>query len=121
MHGKVWGFTEKTKGLWKKSNSGDYIAFYVTKPLGKIIGFGKFIDKYIDEQLIWQDEILFKRSIWRYKIRFDIFYLIDQWSNGILPPSNIMLNTGRIVVDRSLFLKLVEDGQKKWNTSLHII
>ena len=42
---KVWGFTEKTKGSWNKSYSGDYIAFYVTKPLGKIIGFGKIIEK----------------------------------------------------------------------------
>ena len=118
---KVWGFTDKTKGSWNKSNYGDYIAFYVTQPLGKIVGFGKITDKYIDDQLVWHDEILFNKSIWKYKIRYDILYLVDQWDNGINPPLGIMLNTGRKVVDKSLFMKMVDDSENKWNIQIRMI
>jgi hypothetical protein len=37
----LWGFSERTTGLWNTSNVGDLAVFYVTSALSKVIGFGK--------------------------------------------------------------------------------
>ena len=37
---KIWGFSERNKGSWNKTKPGEYLAFYVTSPIKKIIGFG---------------------------------------------------------------------------------
>ena len=70
----IWGFSEKTKGLWNTSQIGDYLVFYVTSPVKKIIGFGNISEKFIDEALFWPDEKIFKRTLWKYRLRFDIFF-----------------------------------------------
>lgn len=67
---QLWGFTEQSKGSWNTTKTGDLLAFYVTTPVKKIIGFGKVIDKMISDDIIWNDEKRFKRSLWKYKISF---------------------------------------------------
>ena len=47
-----WGFSQKNVGLWNTTNNGDFVAFYVTKPIQKIIGFGIIQEKYISDELI---------------------------------------------------------------------
>jgi hypothetical protein len=67
----MWGFSDRTKGLWNTSCVGDFMAYYVTSPVSKVVGFGKLTEKFADEKLIWPDEKLFRRPIWKYRIRFD--------------------------------------------------
>ena len=55
---KIWGFSDETRGFWKSSNPGDLIAFYVTNPTKKIIGFGKFGRKIVDEKICFPNEEL---------------------------------------------------------------
>lgn len=43
---KIWGFSEKMRGFWNTTQHGDLLAFYVTKPTKKIIGFGKVKEKF---------------------------------------------------------------------------
>jgi hypothetical protein len=62
---------------------GDLLAFYVTSPIKKVIGFGKITGKDIDEELIYSDEQMFNRSIWKYKIRFEILFSIYTLENGV--------------------------------------
>lgn len=118
LENKIWGFNEKTKGLWNKSNIGDYLAFYVILPIRKIIGFGRIKEKYIDESLIWYDEKIFNRSLWKYRISFDGQYTIKDWGNGIEVPHDIILNTGRKVVKEYTFKKLIANAEKKWNVNI---
>jgi predicted RNA-binding protein len=103
----IWGFTEKTKGLWNTSNVGDYVAFYVTSPTKKIIGYGRIITKYFDEGIVWPDEKVFNKPIWKYRIGFKRLYLIDNWENGVSIPPHIILKTGRISVNKQAFYKFL--------------
>ena len=79
---RLWGFSEKTKGFWNTTNSGDYIAFYVTTPMRRVIGFGKLGEKFVDKSIIWPDEKLNEGVIWKYRIRYSIIHKIDNWRNG---------------------------------------
>src|SRR5438445_12723700 len=91
----LWGFSEKTVGLWNRTQKNDLVAFYVTSPTKKVIGFGRVIDKSVNSEQIWSDEILFKRSIWKYKIHLEIFHIVKDLAIGISIPKGLMLNTGR--------------------------
>jgi hypothetical protein len=41
----LWGLSEKTKGSWKTTQVDDWTASYVTRPISKIIGFGKIKER----------------------------------------------------------------------------
>jgi len=84
----------------------------------KIIGFGKITDKFIDEEPFWPEEKSFEKSIWKYKIEFKVFSMTKNWENGIEPPANLMLNTGRKVIDKDTFSSLVKIAEKKWRTEI---
>lgn len=115
----LWGFTEKTKGSWNTSQVNDLVAFYVTAPIKKIIGFGIIRKKFIDSELFWNDEILFKKSIWPYRFEFEPIHIEDDWENGISVPAGIMLNVGRKVIDKLIFSNLIREADSKWNTKMN--
>ena len=116
----MWAFNDRTKQFWNTSQFGDLVAFYVTSPISKVIGFGKLTKKYFDDELVWPDEILFGRPIWKYRMLFDILYLTDDWANGIPVPQNIMLNTGRKVIDERTFSFLLDQANEKWHKKVSI-
>jgi hypothetical protein len=116
----LWGFTQKTKGLWNTSNVEDFVCFYVTSPVKKIIGFGKIKNKFTGSDLVWKDEKLFERPLWNYRMNFDVLHLVNDWNDGIKSPEGIMLNAGRIVIKKDIFLKLIKTAEKQWETSIKI-
>lgn len=116
-HG-VWGFSDRSKGSWNTSGVGDHLAFYVTSPVKKVIGFGQIKRKYIDTTLLWPDEKLFGRSLWKYRFEFDKMFTIDDWEEGLNLPDTIMLNVGRKVVSREIFLQLLKEADMRWKTKL---
>ncbi|KEQ56788.1 hypothetical protein SCCGRSA3_02550 [Marine Group I thaumarchaeote SCGC RSA3] len=91
----VWGFSEKTKGFWTNCQIGDLVAFYVTSPMKKIIGFGIIDQKFENDDLLWTDEKLQKSAIWKYRINLKILHVQNNWRKGISPPKEIILNQGR--------------------------
>lgn len=109
-----WGFAEKSKGSWKTTDIGDFVLFYVTSPVMKIIGLGKIVEKFIDEDIFWPDEKIFKKSLWKYRLKFEPIYVVNDWKEGIERPKNIMLNQGRKVIDKDLFFDLVKKAELKW-------
>lgn len=113
----LWGFTQNIIGHWNKTNSGDLLAFYVTSPLKKVIGFGKVGKKFINENLIWNDEKLFGRSLWKYKFEIEPFFVCANWQKGIrLPP--LTLGVSRKLVDKQMFYNLVKEADKTWKSVL---
>ena len=62
--------------------------------------------KFVSNDITWPDERIFAKSIWRYRIQFKKQLLINDWKNGARVPPNIMLNTGRKVVDKKIFFAL---------------
>jgi hypothetical protein len=114
----MWGFSERTKGKWNTCNNGDYVGFYVTSPVKRIIGFGTIKEKFVDEEIIWPDEKLFNRSIWKYRLKLNVCYVIDDWEKGIRIPSNIMLNTGRRMINKQTFSYLLRRANTTWKTKI---
>ena len=114
----IWGFSEKTKGFWNTSRSEDLIAFYVTKPTKKIIGFGKFNNKFIGDTIFWPEEKLSEEIIWKYRIKFSIIHIEQDWKNGIEVPKNIILNQGRKKIPKVDFLSLIKTAEEKWNIKI---
>lgn len=114
----LWGFSERSKGSWNTSITGDHLAFYVTSPVKKIIGFGMIETKFIDETKVWPDEIKFGIALWKYRFKFRKIYSLDNWDQGISVPPRIMLNTGRKVVDWRTFMKLVSKAETTWQQDL---
>ena len=72
---KIWGFTENARGFWNTIEIGDLLAFYSTVPIKKIFGFAKITDKFKEDKLVWNDEKIFKRALWPFRIRFEILNL----------------------------------------------
>jgi hypothetical protein len=110
----LWGFSDKSKGSWNTCNMGDYLAFYVTAPIKKIFGFGVIKNKFTDENIVWPDEKLFGHTIWKHKIEFDKLCTINNWYRGIPIQGNIMLNTGRKVIAKDIFLSFLRQADQKW-------
>lgn len=115
---KIWGFSDKTKGSWNTSNVGDLLAFYVTSPVKKIVGFGRIARKFVDENLVWRDEFVFKKAVWKYRLEFESYYVIEDWNNGLSVPHNIMMNQGRKVVEKDLFISLIKEADSKWKNNI---
>lgn len=109
-----WGFSERNVGLWNTTNDDDLISFYVTKPIQKIIGFGAITDKFISNEILWPDEKFFKKSLWKYRVKFQVKYLIKNWENGLSVPTNIMLNIGRKVIEKDVYDKFLSEAESKW-------
>ena len=103
-----WGFSQKNIGLWNTINEDEFVAFYVTKPIQKIIGFGKITEKFITKSIIWPDEKFFKKSLWPFKCQFSVIHKIHPWKTGIDPPKGIMLNQGRKKIPQHTFEKLIK-------------
>lgn len=121
LQNKIWGFSEGAIGSWNTSKAGDYAAFYVKSPWKKIIGFGVFGKKFIDDNLIWPDEKIFGRAIWKYRIKLKPISVTDVWKDGVTVPTELMLNTGRKVIPKQLFLSLVNEADKKWDTGIRSV
>jgi hypothetical protein len=117
MH-KVWGFSDRSKGYWNTANIDDYLSFYVTSPVKKIVGFGTITDKYIDNNKIWPYEFFFNRSIWKYRFRFRIFYVLEDWDKGVPVSNDIILNVGRKKIEQGFYYSMVSKAEKLWRTKI---
>lgn len=115
----LWGFSENNKGLWNNTNVDEYVALYVTKPIQKVIGFGRINRKFIEETIFWPDEKIFKRPIWKYRLEYSLYHISENWNEGIPVSSEIMLNQGRKVVNKDTFSSLVKAMDKKMKTKIH--
>jgi len=110
----IWGFTEKTKKLWEAIEKGDVVCFYVKKPTKKIIGFGIIYKKFQKSEIFWPDEIISKKVLWPYRMKFKPIHIIDNWDDGLEPPSNIILNQGRKKISKMIFLDFINSIEVKW-------
>ena len=120
LENKVWGFKEKNFGLWNKTKEGEFVLFYVTGPISKIFGMGQIEKKVVEQTLLWDEEKLANKPLMKYRFKLKILEKIP-FDNGIPRPNNIMLNTGRKVIEQNQFLILLKTADKKWGTDLTAI
>lgn len=116
----AWGFSERSKGFWNTSSIGDYLAFYVGKPVQKIIGFGRITDKMIEDTIVWPDEEFFKKPFYRYRLKFKKLSTIDDWEKGIEISNDIILRSGRATITRDKFLFFVRQAEHKWDREIDV-
>ncbi|MGI0014005.1 MAG: hypothetical protein ACREBU_11270 [Nitrososphaera sp.] len=114
LKNNLWGFSEQVRGYWEASRPGDNLAFYVTLPTKKIVGFGKIKRKFIDSKVTFPDEIFLGRPIWIYIYEYLKTFTVEEWNNGIRPPPGRLLNAGRKLIDRTTFYKLTTKAKRKW-------
>jgi len=111
---KLWGITSRNKKLWEKIEKNDELAFYVTRPIKLVIGFGIVNGKYTDSKFIWPVEKRQKESLWPHKISFDIISSCNNWVKGIKLPKTLNLQTSTKKIDKELFIELKESAEKNW-------
>lgn len=114
----LWGFSERSRGSWNTSNLGDNLAFYVTSPVKKIIGFGVVTSKFIDESKVWPDEIRFDKALWKYRFEFRKIHVVENWDEGIPVSATIILNVVRKVIDKEAFTTLLARAEIGWKQKL---
>ncbi len=114
----IWGFSDRTRGLWNTTNQGDLLAFYVTSPVKRVIGFGKLTDKSIEEEIVYPDELLYNKPIWKYRVRFEILYSLHKLEDGIPLSRKIVVKTGRKLVSKKVFVRLVKKADSKSGTNI---
>lgn len=114
----LWGFSERSKGYWNTAKVGDYLAFYVTSPIKRVIGFGIVARKFTDEEIIFPDERLFGKPLWLYRLEYSKISAIERWEDGVPVPADLMLNVGRKAIDKKTFFQIVRKAEQKWKLSL---
>lgn len=113
---KLWGFTQKNIKQWQRMEKNDLLAFYVTLPIRSVVGFGIVEKRFHDAKLTWPQEIWLEESIWPYKISFKVLCQCNDWEDGIEIPKTIILQTSSKRIDQDLFMQMVENADKKWDT-----
>jgi hypothetical protein len=79
--GKIWGVIDKKIAQWERLSDGDYVLFYVTKPVSGVIGYGIVRTKFKQDKPLWPREVEERRVIWPYRFEFDIEYCLppNKW------------------------------------------
>lgn len=111
LENSFWGFTRRNRGMWNTISVGEHVMFYITSLAKRIIGTGIITEKFES------DELLFRKSLWRFRVQIDVTGVVKDWAAGVEPPKNMMLNTGRKVVDKRTFYSI----QKSFDSLEHYI
>ncbi|NVM55475.1 MAG: hypothetical protein HWN66_17340 [Candidatus Helarchaeota archaeon] len=76
----IWGVRNK-KGLrrsWDRISKGDILIFYVGRPIGGVIGFGRAEAKFKQDKPLWPDEIRANRIIYPFRFEFKTEYSLPK-------------------------------------------
>lgn len=82
-----WGIKSWHRSVWEQVRKGDFVLFYVTKPVSRIVGFAEVMSIAEEGALLWPEEV--KENIVKYPLRI-IFGSVtclpsNEWSKGIKP------------------------------------
>lgn len=98
-HGNIWGLKETQRHLWQSLGENDGLLFYVTQPVGGIIGYGVVRTKFKQNQPLWPQELREHKVIWTLRFEFDVEFCLspDKWvsektvSNELWPRAGFQL------------------------------
>ena len=76
--------------------------FYVTKPVGGVVGFGKIQTKFKQNTPLWPAEIATQKVIWPLRFEFDVVYCLpqDDWSESRATSRELFPRAGFKQVDQ---------------------
>ena len=108
-HGNIWGLKERQRHLWESLNEGDTLLFYVTQPIGGIVGRGVLRTKFKQNRPLWPQELRESRLIWPLRFEFDVESCLppDGWITNKLISKLVLPRAGFQLISRSLGEELV--------------
>ena len=71
-HKNIWGLKQTQRHLWNRLSEGDVLLFYVTSPVGGVIGHGTVRMRFRQDQPLWPQEIKEKKVIWPLRFEFNV-------------------------------------------------
>jgi len=74
----IWGVRDKKvlRKYWDQMSKGDILIFYVGKPIGGVIGFGRAEAKFKQDRPLWPDEIRTNELIYPFRFEFKTEYCL---------------------------------------------
>jgi len=108
-HGNIWGLKETQRHLWESLNENDKLVFYVTKPVGGIIGYGVAQTKVKQTQPLWPQELEEHKVIWPLRFEFDVEFCLspDKWASDRIISKELWPRAGFQLLSQSIGKKLV--------------
>ncbi len=76
----IWGVRDKKvlQKYWDQLIKGDILIFYVGKPIGGVIGFGRAETKFKQDKPLWPDEIRINGLIYPFRFEFKTEYCLPK-------------------------------------------
>ena len=118
-HGNIWGLKERQRHLWESLNEGDTLLFYVTQPIGGIVGRGVLRTKFKQNRPLWPQELRENRLIWPLRFEFDVESCLppDEWITNKLISKLVWPRAGFQLISQSLGEELVSSlGTQEYST-----
>lgn len=80
-HKSIWGLKQTQRHLWDRLNAGDVLLFYVTNPVGGVVGYGTVGTKFRQDQPLWPQEVREGKVIWPLRFEFNVVHCPpqDEW------------------------------------------
>jgi predicted RNA-binding protein len=113
-HRNIWGLRKTQRLLWENIEEKDKIIFYVTQPVGGVIGYGRVRTKFIQDKPLWPDEIKIKEVIWPLRFEFDVEFCLppDNWQSNKLVSKELFPRAGFQLLNESIAKNLIYNIHK---------
>lgn len=108
-HGNIWGLKESQLNLWESLRENDMVLFYVTKPVGGLIGYGSVRTKFRQNQPLWPQELQENKVIWPLRFEFDVENCLppDKWREQKFTSKDLWPRSGFQSLSRNIGEQLV--------------
>ena len=97
---KIWGLRDKPQlhKAWDDLQPGDFLYFYVTRPISGIVGTGRVLAKFIGKDPFWPDEVQARRVIYPLRFEMEITALLkpEEWATNALKVQQLGIGVMRI-------------------------
>jgi predicted RNA-binding protein len=79
----IWGLKNTQRHLWEEIKENDKVLFYLTIPVGGVIGYGRVRTKFIQDKPLWPEEVEKRKVIWPLRFEFDVEFCLspDKWKS----------------------------------------
>jgi len=117
----IWGTRKNLKNRWDKIKKGDILVFYVSRPVGGVIGFGTVETKFKQNIPLWKDEIRANKVIYPFRFEFRIDYALppNEWRNKRISVGDLHISTWagiNSLPSKEKFSKLIERSKQLWGS-----
>jgi len=97
QNGNLWGLKDfrESLALWNLLQEGDKVLFYVSKPVGGVIGIATVTTKFRQTNPLWPEETRRNEVIWPLRFEFDVEYCLSPslWGTKCYRETNLQLIT----------------------------